>query len=138
MNRLVLNAPGIIEMRDIPVPEPDANEVLVLVRACCVDRYSLKQYLGDRHRNGSAAGTFGLAGTGSVETTGSSVDGFQVGNRVAFWGDIPVFSDYCKVPVNRLFHLPDEIGFEEGINVYLFPEIFRGVAQGRTAGRWYS
>jgi len=125
-------------MRDIPVPEPDASEVLVLVRACCVDRYSLKQYLGDRHRNGSAAGTFGLAGTGSVERTGSSVDGFQVGNRVAFWGDIPVFSDFCKVPVNRLFHLPDGIGFEEGINVYLFPEIFRGVAQGRTAGRWYS
>ncbi len=113
-------------MRDIPVPEPDAREGLVLVRACCVDRYSLKQYLGGRHRNGSAAGTFGLAGTGSVETTGSSVDGFQVGDRVAFWGDIPV---------NRLFHLPDGLGFEQGINVYLFPEIFRGVAQGRTAGQ---
>ncbi|MEE2710646.1 MAG: zinc-binding dehydrogenase [Gemmatimonadota bacterium] len=133
MNSLVLNAPKNIEIRDIPVPEPNAGEVLVLVRACSLDRYSFNKYMGNSHHNGSTTESFGLAGTGSVETTGTSVHGFKAGDRVAFWGDIAVFSDFCKVPVTRLFHLPDEISFEEGVNVYLFPEIFRGVEQGRTA-----
>ena len=133
MNTLVLLAPGQIELRDIPIPEIGEDEVLVRVRACNIDRMTFDQFSGSQQRNGAVTPLFGVAGTGIVTSTGSEVNEFTSGDRVVFWGGVSVYSEYCNVSTSRLYHLPEQVGFEEGTAVHLFPEIIRGIEQSQPA-----
>jgi len=81
MKAVVYHAPGDIRTEDVPVPPCGDDEIRVKVDACAVCGTDLKTY---RHGNPriKPPKIMGHEFTGLVETVGSRVEGFSIGERV--------------------------------------------------------
>jgi len=95
MRAAVLAAPGRIEVREIPLLEPGAGEVLLRVRACGICGSDLHFFRGElpvRPDN-----PIGHEFAGEIERLGPAIDGWAPGQRVAVE---PVWvcndCDYCR------------------------------------------
>jgi len=111
---------GPIEIRDVPMPEPKAGEVLVRVRAASVNSWDWDQFAGTvqgriggpfRPRNRILGGDM----AGVIARLGEGVSSLAVGDRVA--GDISEhgwggFGEYVAVPATALVMVPEGVGFE--------------------------
>ena len=73
-----------LEERDVPVPVPDAGQLLVRVRAAGLNRGELITR-GDLH-GGAAARPAGTESAGEVERVGADVTDFAPGDRVMATG----------------------------------------------------
>jgi 2-desacetyl-2-hydroxyethyl bacteriochlorophyllide A dehydrogenase len=131
---------GRLALQELAVPVPGANEVLVRVKAAGIC-HSDAHYRAGKSRVDPLPLTLGHEVAGVVEKVGSSVSDFNSGDRVclhylATCGKC----DYCEqgneqfcrtgkmigkyrdggyaefilMPARSLFHLPDEIPFEQG------------------------
>src|SRR6516165_460603 len=76
--------PEVLEVRDVPAPAPQGDQVLVRVRACGLNRADLMQVRGYYPAApGAPADILGLEFAGEVEALGPTVTGsLQVGDRV--------------------------------------------------------
>ena len=74
--------PEVIEMQDVPVPSPGANEVLVRVGAAGVAPWDAIIREGQSKVSGSAPLTLGSDLSGVVERLGDGVKDFRVGDAV--------------------------------------------------------
>jgi NADPH:quinone reductase-like Zn-dependent oxidoreductase len=73
-----------LEMREVGVPTPAANEVAVRVRAVSLNRRDLLMMAGRYGRGGAQPNAVPLSdGAGEVIAVGSAVTRFRVGDRVA-------------------------------------------------------
>ena len=82
MKAAVLGVNG-VEIRDVPKPIPEPNQVLVRVRAASLNRADLLVSLGHQHgRVGGVGSRIGLECAGEVEAVGSDVTSFKPGDRV--------------------------------------------------------
>lgn len=84
MTAAVLREPGDFELTEVPVPEPDPDELLVRIRACGICGSDLKI----RDRGWLQEGTEyplipGHEWTGEVVETGERATDFEIGDRVA-------------------------------------------------------
>jgi L-iditol 2-dehydrogenase len=72
-------------VRDVPVPEPGDDEVLIQVKASCICRSDLSLYYGNAVVGGAAAGKCitGHEPAGVITKIGSGVKWFKPGDRVA-------------------------------------------------------
>jgi NADPH:quinone reductase-like Zn-dependent oxidoreductase len=102
-----------ITLMDVPVPDIDANEVLVRVQAVGVgihDRWSLAP-------NPRFPYAIGLEGAGIVENVGSAVTGVKPGDRVMFSTMAQpkggTWAEFAAVPAEALIALPDGLEFTE-------------------------
>src|SRR3954447_13910527 len=87
MRAVVIARPGgpeVLEVRDVPAPVPQGDQVLVRVRACGLNRADLMQARGYYPAPpGSPADIPGLEYAGEIEALGPGVTGpLQVGARV--------------------------------------------------------
>lgn len=75
--------PEVLQLAELPEPEPGAGELLVETAACGVN------YIDTYHRTGAypveLPFTPGMEAAGVVRAVGSGVDGISAGDRVA-WG----------------------------------------------------
>jgi len=117
MRSVLCTAPGKIEIRELSVPEPEANEVLIETKAvglCTSDVYVLTgkspvQFPTDR---------FGHEPSGIVRTVGSGVSRFKPGDRVTtLWarGGFMQYADYYAQEESCVFPLPDGMPFAFGL-----------------------
>ena len=84
MRAAVLNEPGDLEIREMPVPEPGHGEVLVRVRACGVCGSDLEIRDHGWLQDGAEYPLIpGHEWTGEVVATGPETSAFEVGDRVA-------------------------------------------------------
>lgn len=130
---------GNIELRDIPIPEPEKGEVLIRVKIAGVCGTDVHIYY-DRFAS-SPPVILGHEFSGVIEKLGPGVETFQMGDRVVSennpfaCGTCKIcslgypnlcphkkafgihsdgcFAAYVKLPVNLLHHIPDNISFEE-------------------------
>lgn len=82
MRAIVIREPGppsVLELREVPRPEPGRGEVRVRVAASGVNRADLLQRLG-RYPGGGAGRIPGLEYAGTVEAVGADVKGWAVGD----------------------------------------------------------
>lgn len=103
-----------VVLAEVPIPEINANEVLVKMKAFGVgihDRYFIP-------RNVKFPYPIGSEGAGVITKTGSNVTNFQVGDRVILTSSLQpkggCWAEYAAVPSQNLFHLPAEIDFIQG------------------------
>src|SRR5258708_10297682 len=86
MRAIVIREPGgpeVLELRDVPVPEPSRGEVRVRIRATAVNRADLLQRLGMYPAPlGSSPDIPGLEVAGEVDAVGDAVFEFERGDRV--------------------------------------------------------
>jgi NADPH:quinone reductase len=95
-----------LEIRDVPRPEPKANEVLVRVRAAGLNRAELAVAAGHRHGTVGGAGTIvGLEWSGEVAAVGAEVKGVKPGDRVMCSGS-GGYAEYAVCDWGRVSPIP--------------------------------
>lgn len=105
---------GRINLTELPTPEPGPGEVLVRVRAACLNRADLIVYSGGAHGAVSGNGTvLGMEWAGEVVKMGEEVRGFAEGDRVMCSGRNG-FAEYAVTPVARISKMPADLEWKQG------------------------
>lgn len=106
--------PAGVEIRDLPAPVPQADQVLVRVRACGLNRADLAVAAGHAHGAVGGPGTIvGMEFAGEVSAVGANVGGFKPGDRVMCSGAAG-YAEFAVADQGRVNLLPSkEMGFEE-------------------------
>lgn len=141
MKQVILTAPGKIDIKDIPIPEPSDGEVVIRVHTALTCGTDLKAYLRG-HKLIPMPGPFGHEYSGTVSKTGRGVRGFKEGDDIMGVHSAPclkceyckkglynlcetimetkvlgAFSEYLLLPSNlveqNLLHKPKQLAFEE-------------------------
>ena len=103
MNALVLAAPSRLEWEDnYPSPVPQADEVLIRVRACGICGSDIHGWDGSSGRRQTPL-IMGHEAAGEIATLGANVTGWSVGDRVTF--DSTVFCGDCPACRNGQVNL---------------------------------
>lgn len=112
-----LGPPEVLELVEVPVPEPGAGQVLVRLHATGVN-------FSDTERRRGVYATPplpwipGAEGAGEVVAAGPGVEPALVGQRVAFWAMPPAvsgtYAEYAVVPAGSLFPLGTNVPFDLG------------------------
>ncbi len=107
----------VLELRDTPVPEPKAGELLVRVRAASLNRGEFIRGLG-LHQAGAEAKRAGQEAAGEVVRAGEGVTGYAAGERVM--GRAPGgFAEYALIDVREAMRVPERLSWEEAASVPL-------------------
>jgi putative PIG3 family NAD(P)H quinone oxidoreductase len=137
MRAIVIREPGgpeVLEMRDVPRPEPSRGEVRVRVRATAVNRADLLQRMGAYPAPpGSPADIPGLEIAGEVDLVGADVTELAHGDRVMGIIGGGGYAEYVVVHARTLARMPEGMSFADAAAI---PEAFLTawdaiVAQGR-------
>lgn len=102
-----------IELREIPAPSPDVNEMLVRVHAGALNRADL--YLAQGRMHGSHGGTgtvMGLEFAGEVVELGANVPNYKVGDLIMCSG-IGGLAEYAVCDWRRAFPVPTGLDIRE-------------------------
>lgn len=96
--------PEVLELVDVPVPEPKANEAVVKLAASGVNFIDVYQREG-RYKV-LLPFVLGQEGAGVVNAVGSNVTFLKAGDRVAWTGLLGGYAEYAAVAADRLVAIP--------------------------------
>src|SRR5258706_1344805 len=118
-------SPGVIEVRDVPVPAPGPDEVLVRVHAASVNRSDCGELLhptlirlltgtGRSRRN-----ILGMDFAGTVEGVGAAASLFKPGDRVyglcGSRNDGAQAEYFCMPETRAIAHMPSNLRFDQAV-----------------------
>jgi NADPH:quinone reductase len=106
-----VGGPEVLELVDIPVPEPKANEAVVQIKAAGVNFIDV--YYREGRYPASLPFVTGQEGAGVVTTIGSGVSKVEPGDRVAYTGIQGSYAEFAAVPADRLVQIPDKLDFNQ-------------------------
>ncbi|MGD1092736.1 MAG: quinone oxidoreductase [Bryobacteraceae bacterium] len=110
-------SPDILKYGDQPKPELAPGNVLIKVAAAGVN------FIDTYHRTGlykiPLPGVLGTEGAGVIEAVGDGVQGYQVGDRVAWTTARGSYAEYALVPVNYLLKIPHDVELRDAAAVML-------------------
>ncbi|HLZ43478.1 MAG TPA: quinone oxidoreductase [Candidatus Sulfotelmatobacter sp.] len=96
--------PEALELVDLPIPEPKANEAVVKLAASGVNFIDV--YFREGRYKAPMPFVLGQEGAGVVTAVGSAVNSVQNGDRVAWTGLLGSYAEYSAVPADRLVPVP--------------------------------
>ena len=103
--------PEVLELVDLPVPEPKANEAVVKLAASGVNFIDVYQREG-RYKV-PLPFVLGQEGAGVVTAVGSNVTSVKAGYRVAWTGLLGGYAEYAAVPADRLVAIPEGVSDQQ-------------------------
>lgn len=125
MKAIIITRPGgpeVLELRDVPAPEPGPEEILVSVKATAVNRLDLLQRMGRYPAPaGSPQEIPGVEYAGVVERTGERVTRHQVSDRVFGLVGGGSYAGYVVAHERTAMPIPDGLSFTEAAAI---PEAF--------------
>ncbi len=125
MRAIVITRPGgpeVLELRDVPSPEPSRGEVRVRIRATAVNRADLLQRLGAYPAPPDAPQDIpGLELAGEVDAIGEGVTELAVGDRVFGLAGGGTYAEQVVVHARTLAKIPDGLSF---VDAAAIPEAF--------------
>lgn len=105
-------------IHSIPIPDPGPHDILIKVVAA---GSNVKDWGHLIQKNYSFNSGDDIAGT--VHDLGSSVYGFNIGDRVAAFHPMGTsggaYAEYALAPAHTTFHIPDNVSFEEASTIPL-------------------
>lgn len=106
---------GGLEFRNLPVPQPGPEEVLVRVHAVALNRADLGMLAGHKHGSAGGPGTvLGMEFAGQVAAIGAAVSHVKPGDRVMCSGR-GAFAEYALADLGRVAALPSaQTSFAQG------------------------
>jgi threonine dehydrogenase-like Zn-dependent dehydrogenase len=109
MRAALIHRPNQFQTIETFIPEPGMQQVLVRVEGCGVCASNLPVWEGRAWFNYPLApGALGHEGWGHIEALGPEVDGFKVGDRVAFLSE-HAYAEYDVAGVESLLRLPAQL-----------------------------
>jgi putative PIG3 family NAD(P)H quinone oxidoreductase len=125
MRAIVITKPGgpeVLELRDVPTPEPAPGQVRVRIRACAVNRADLLQRMGMYPAPADAPPDIpGLEIAGDVDAVGSGVVELAKGDRVFGVVSGGAYAEAVTVHARTLARIPDALDF---VHAAAVPEAF--------------
>jgi NADPH2:quinone reductase len=104
--------PEVLTLDEVAPRVPGGGEIRIRVHAAGVN------FIDVYHRSGLYKNTLpfvpGSEGAGVVDALGEGVDGFAVGDRVAWCMSPGGYAEYATVPARVVVHLPDAVSFDLG------------------------
>ena len=155
MKAAVLSAKEVLKLQDIPIPKIKADEALVKVKACGICGTDIHAYQGDFFPDAMPL-VLGHEFSGDIVEVGPQVKHFKVGDRVSVspdyychscyncrkgterfcmdWDSIGTtvdgaFAEYIAVKGEALYHLPDNVSYDEGALIEPSSCVYCGIRQ---------
>jgi NADPH:quinone reductase-like Zn-dependent oxidoreductase len=123
MKKIIFEKPGkpteVLALQEVEVPQPQAGEVRVRVKASPVNPSDVAFVQGGYGIRPQLPSGAGFEGSGVVEAVGEGV-GLPVGTRVSFTG-IGAWAEQVVVSARAVMPLPDALPFEVGAQVFVNP-----------------
>ena len=99
-----VGGPEVMELVDLPVPEPKVNEAVVKLAASGVNFIDV--YNREGRYQVPLPFTPGQEGAGEVVSVGKDVKLVRTGDRVAWTSALGAYAEYAAVPADRLVSIP--------------------------------
>ncbi|HEY7855041.1 MAG TPA: NADPH:quinone reductase [Terriglobales bacterium] len=113
-------SPEVLQLREIPTPQPAAGQVLVRVRAAGVNPYDAYMRSGSYAIKPELPYTPGSDAAGIVETVGAGVKGVAKGARVYTATTLSgAYAEYALAVEAQVHPLPERISFTQGAGVWV-------------------
>ena len=106
-----VGGPEAMEVMELPVPQPKANEVVVKLAASGVNFIDV--YFREGRYKAPVPFTPGQEGAGVVTEVGAEVKSVKVGDRVAWCGMQGAYAEYAAVPAERLVLIPQGVSDQQ-------------------------
>ena len=123
MRAITISEPGgpeVLQLRDVPDPEPKGGEVVVQVTATAVNRADLMQRQGHYPPPPGAAPYPGLECSGTVLALGEDVSGWSVGDEVCALLAGGGYAERVAVPAEQLLPRPQQVDL---VDAAALPEV---------------
>jgi NADPH:quinone reductase len=102
-----VGGPEAMEMAELPVPQPKANEAVVKLAASGVNFVDV--YFREGRYKSPLPLVLGQEGAGVVTAVGAEVKSLKLGDRVAWSGLLGSYAEYAAVPADRLVPIPPSV-----------------------------
>jgi len=109
--------PEVLELVELPQPEPKAGEALVKIAASGVN--FIDTYLREGRYPAPLPFVPGQEAAGTVVALGEGVSEFAVGDRVAWAHTRGAYAEFACVPVSALVRVPPEVSLDDAAAVLL-------------------
>lgn len=103
--------PEVMELVDLPAPQPKSNEVVVKIKAAGVNFIDV--YNREGRYKAPLPLVLGQEAAGVVLAVGSDVHDFAVGDLVAYTSVLGSYAEYAAVPADRLVKIPTGVSERE-------------------------
>jgi NADPH:quinone reductase len=99
-----VGGPEAMELVELPVPQPKANEAAVKIAASGVNFIDV--YFREGRYKSPLPLIPGQEGAGTVTSVGTEVNSVKIGDRVVWTGLLGSYAEYVAVPADRLVPIP--------------------------------
>jgi putative PIG3 family NAD(P)H quinone oxidoreductase len=113
-------AAEVLQIQDVPDPEPAPGEVVIAVAATAVNRADLLQRQGFYPPPPGASNIIGMECSGTIHTLGAGVTGWNVGDQVCALIAGGGYAEQVAVPAGQLMHIPSGVPL---IDAAALPEV---------------
>jgi NADPH:quinone reductase len=107
----------VLQLVNIPLPQPKANEALIKVSASGINFIDIYQREG-RYKL-ALPFVLGQEGAGVITQIGAEVNSVKTGDRVAWTGILGSYAEYAAVPANRLVRIPAGVTDQQAASAML-------------------
>jgi NADPH:quinone reductase len=99
--------PEAMELVELPVPQPQANEAVVKLAASGVNFIDV--YIREGRYQAPLPFVLGQEGAGVVTAVGADAKSVKPGDRVAWTGQLGSYAEYAPVPADKLVPVPSRV-----------------------------
>jgi tumor protein p53-inducible protein 3 len=124
MRAIIAREPGgveVLEMINLPTPDPGSGEVRIKVRASAVNRADILQRQGRYPMPPGAGPVLGLEAAGTIDAIGADVSGWTVGDRAMALLSHGGYAEYVVAAAGHVLPVPDNLNW---ILAAAVPEVF--------------
>jgi len=112
-----VGGPEVMELAELPVPQPKANEAVVKLAASGVNFIDV--YFREGRYKAPLPLIPGSEGAGVITAVGAEVKSLRVGDRVASAGVQGSYAEYISAPADRLVPIPSGVSDQQAAAVML-------------------
>ena len=107
-----VGGPEAMEVVEMPVPQPKANEAVVKLAASGVNFVDV-YFREGRYKAAVLPFVLGQEGAGVITDVGAEAKSVKVGDRVAWTGVQGAYAEYAAVPADRLVAIPQAVSEQQ-------------------------
>jgi len=116
--------PEVLQLDELPLPEPAAGEVRLRVKAIGLNRAEVMFRLGRYLAQPKLPSKLGYEASGIVEAVGPGVDAAWLGKTVSTIPAFPadqygVYGEVAIVPVGAIAAYPDSLSYQQGTSIWM-------------------